>query len=213
MISFESIGNTFHNVLLTLDYSKESDILHLDGVAALKKEEYNSRCRQEDQERIDKARISMANNNKRQTSAYIIRSLTLPQEMKEATVRGLQRKNWTVHVCLFQSDTCTTNAYQVVPNLNKLTTISTDSDYLAYQYLPVVIDPRAPGGCIAYIKKGVIDDNRLGDSVKFLLVSVVTSNDYSQGVPFFGFVSNIHIIQSLVLVEAWNSDALEEEKK
>lgn len=106
------------------------------------------------------------------------------------------------HVCFcrFQSDTCIGKLCAQSPNPQDVVVVSGDSDLICFGAVPRVLYPIGKSRELTLFEKdAILEVLDLPSKRHLLLAAVVTGNDYTHGVPFFGIKKSCEIIREMEL--------------
>ncbi|KAF9083018.1 hypothetical protein BGX27_004290, partial [Mortierella sp. AM989] len=181
----------------------ESVTLHFDGEPSIQKQT---------EHRARDGKLRRAPSNRTSTCSGWISSkgcLQTVQESLQANNRNSRRSYSGVdqkvrlpcHACLcrFQSDTCIVKLCAQSPNPQDIIVASCDSDLICFGAVPRVLYPIGKSREPTLFEKdailGVLDPSER----HLLLAAVVTGNDYTCGVPYFGINKSCEIIREMEL--------------
>jgi hypothetical protein len=121
-----------------------------------------------------------------------------PPEAATQVLDVLKKLGWSVCSCPHQADNCIARCLKITDNPENVRIITKNSDLLVYEVstsitLPVGKDWKT------FRKQDLLDQYDLPTPAHLLLLGILTANDYTDGVPLYGLVSNAEIVRTLVL--------------
>jgi len=126
-----------------------------------------------------------------------------PQSAIDEIKEELGILGWNVCSCSFQADTCIAQrclADGTSPS--ETVVISADSDMIGYEQISNIVIPCGKKNNLRLFRKeNILHYIGLPSPRHLLLMSIVTTNDYSKGIPWHGVSRNIEIICGLNLAE------------
>ncbi|KAG0047962.1 hypothetical protein BGZ89_004737, partial [Linnemannia elongata] len=198
---FGHIGLVLDN-LLSSRMSKVHTVIHVDGPRSLEKEAEHKRRDERLQKSLDKL-TTTATKDKLESglglkavyrmcrSAY-----RLPPEALEPVLGVMENSGWRVCRCIHQSDLCIASHVRRAPDKAAIRVITHDSDLLAYEDIHSITIPAGISKAwTTYYKDELLIKLDLPSPAHLALVSIVTGNDYTRGVPYYGLVSNAAVIR------------------
>ncbi|KAF9082020.1 hypothetical protein BGX29_004129, partial [Mortierella sp. GBA35] len=215
---FGHIGLILDNILSSR-LSKVHTIIHVDGPHSLEKEAEHKRRDERLQKSLDKL-TPTATKDKLESglglkAVYrICRSAyRLPPEALEQVLGVMENSGWRVCRCAHQSDLCIASHVRRAPDKSAIRVVTHDSDLLAYEDIHSITIPAGISrDWITYYKDELLIKLDLPSPAHLVLVSIVTGNDYTRGVPYYGLASNTAIIRHFdfgVLGEMTGQDLVE----
>ncbi|KAF8907234.1 hypothetical protein BGZ58_006214, partial [Dissophora ornata] len=189
---FGHIGLVLDN-LLSSRLSKVHTIIHVDGPRSLEKEAEHKRRDECLQKSLDKL-TPTATKDKLESglglkAVYrICRSAyRLPPEALEQVLGVMENSGWRVCRCVHQSDLCIASHVRRAPDRSAIRVVTHDSDLLAYEDIcSITIPAGISREWTTYYKDELLIELDLPSPAHLVLVSIVTGNDYTRGVPYYG---------------------------
>ncbi|KAG9065458.1 hypothetical protein KI688_002785 [Linnemannia hyalina] len=185
----------------------ESVTLHFDGEPSIQKQaEHRAR---DDKLRkgtdalhqaIEQARV--VGGSRRKAAYKRCRNLYKPTTVIQGEVIAELIKKYDCHVCLcrFQSDTCIAKLCAQSLNPQDIIVVSGDSDLICFGAVPRVLYPIGKSRELTLFEKdAILEVLDLPSERHLLLAAVVTGNDYTRGVPYFGIKKICEIIREMEL--------------
>jgi hypothetical protein len=182
--------------------SKVQTIIHVDGPRSLEKEAEHKRRDERLQKSFDKL-TATATKDKLESglglkavyrtcrSAY-----RLPSEALDQVLGVIENNGWRVCRCTHQSDLCIASHVRRAPDKSAIRVVTHDSDLLAYEDIHSITIPAGISrDWITYYKDKLLLKLDLPSPAHLVLASIVTGNDYTRGVPYYGLASNTVIIR------------------
>ncbi|KAG0356007.1 hypothetical protein BGX24_006505, partial [Mortierella sp. AD032] len=185
----------------------ESVTLHFDGAPSIQKQAEH-RARNDKLRRgtdalhqtIEQARV--VGGSRRKAAYKRCKNLYKPTTAIQGAVIAELIKKYDCHVCLcrFQSDTCIGKLCAQSPNPQDIVVVSGDSDMICFGAVPRVLYPIGKSRELTLFEKdAILEVLDLPSERHLLLAAVVTANDYSRGVPYFGIQKTCEIIREMEL--------------
>ncbi|KAF9110249.1 hypothetical protein BGX30_008046, partial [Mortierella sp. GBA39] len=185
----------------------ESVTLHFDGEPSIQKQAEH-RARNDElrkgtdalHQAIEQARV--VGGSRRKAAYKRCRNLYKPTTVIQGEVIAELIKKYDCHACLcrFQSDTCIAKLCAQSPNPQNIIVVSGDSDLICFGAVPRVLYPIGKSRELTLLEKdAILEVLDLPSERHLLLAAVVTSNDYTRGVPYFGIKKNCEIIREMEL--------------
>lgn len=184
--------------------SKAHTIIHADGPRSLEKEAEHKRRDERLQKLLDKLTATPTKDKLESglglKAVYRICRSTyrLPPEALEQVLGVMENCGWRVCRCAHQADLCIASHVHRAPDKSALRVVTHDSDLLAYEDIHSITIPAglSKNWTTSY-KDELLIKLDLPSPAHLVLVSIVTGNDYTRGVPYYGLASNAAIIRHL----------------
>jgi hypothetical protein len=179
-------------------------IIHVDGPRSLEKEAEHKRRDDSLQKMLNKltttTKDKLDSGSGLKTVYRMCRSAyRSPPEALEQVLEALENCDWKICRCAHQADCCIASHVGRAPDKSVIRVITNDSDLLAFEDIISITIPAGSGDWKTYFKDELLDKLDLPSPAHLLLVSVVTGNDYTRGVPYYGLASNAAIIRQFDL--------------
>jgi 5'-3' exonuclease len=121
-----------------------------------------------------------------------------PPDAAKQVLDALKKLGWTICCCPHQADCCIARNVQHAARPQDVRIITKDSDLLVYEATTSITLP-VGNQWKTFQKKDLLDRYQLPTPAHLLLLGILTANDYTNGVPFYGLVSNAEIVRGFVL--------------
>ncbi|KAK3844974.1 MAG: hypothetical protein J3R72DRAFT_436641 [Linnemannia gamsii] len=196
---FGHVGLVLDN-LLSSRLSKVNTIIHVDGPRSLDKEAEHKRRDERLQNTLDKLTPTATKDKLESGSGLkavyrICRSAyRLPPEALEQVLGVMEDSGWRVCRCEHQSDMCIATHVRRAPDKSDIRIVTHNSDLLAFEDIHSITIP-ASRDWTTYYKDELLVKLHLPSPTHLVFVSVITGNDYTRGVSYYGLASNTAIIR------------------
>ncbi|KAK3838113.1 MAG: hypothetical protein J3R72DRAFT_448904 [Linnemannia gamsii] len=196
---FGHIGLVLDN-LFSSRFSKVSTIIHVDGPRSLEREAEHKRRDERLQNTLDKLTPTATKDKLESGSGLkavyrICRSAyRLPPEALEQVLGVMEDSGWRVCRCAHQSDLCIATHVRRAPDKSDIRVVTHDSDLLAFEDIHSITIP-ASRDWTTYYKDELLVKLDLPPPTHLVFVSIITGNDYTRGVSYYGLASNTAIIR------------------
>ncbi|KAK3820792.1 MAG: hypothetical protein J3R72DRAFT_459524 [Linnemannia gamsii] len=196
---FGHIGLVLDN-LLSSRLSKVNTIIHVDGPRSLENEAEHKRRDERLQNTLDKLTPTATKDKLESGSGLkavyrICRSAyRLPPEALEQVLGVMEDSGWRVCRCEHQSDLCIATHVRRAPDKSDIRVVTHDSDLLAFEDIHSITIP-ASRDWTTYYKDELLVKLDLPSPTHLVFVSIITGNDYTRGVSYYGLASNTAIIR------------------
>lgn len=122
----------------------------------------------------------------------------VPTETIDAIGSRLTDLGWKICHCKYQADTHIASLVRDAPERDKIAIVTTDSDLLVYEGVTTVTMPVGKARELTtFDKSAVLVQLGLESDFELLLVAILTTNDYSRALPWYGIVRNADAVKAL----------------
>ncbi|KAF9939089.1 hypothetical protein BGZ70_006488, partial [Mortierella alpina] len=121
-----------------------------------------------------------------------------PPEALQHILEALEKEGWAVCRCAHQADTCIARCIENAADPDDVRVITKDSDLIVYR-AATSITLAVGNDWKTFAKEDLLGKLNLPTPDHLLLLCSLTTNDYTDGVPYYGLVSNADLIRSFEL--------------
>jgi 5'-3' exonuclease len=182
---------------------KNSATIHLDGKPSIQKSEERSsrkaaldkklKALREDVEKLPEKKRGLASLYGKCKRVYRAPPSAIKEIADELSVLG-----WQICHCPFQGDTHIANLVRDAPDKENVTVMTSDSDLMVYEDVSSIVMPVGRSRELTTFKKSdVLKELGLESEFELLLASILTTNDYCKGVPWYGIRRNVEAVKAL----------------
>ncbi|GJJ71752.1 hypothetical protein EMPS_04109 [Entomortierella parvispora] len=200
-VDYRSLGKTIDRILVSY-LSKDHTTLHFDGSRSLEKELAHRKRDQTLETRVGKLEKDYDGGRIRNTTQLYKRvkaSYRVPASAIRDVITQLHESGWKICQCTHQSDTCIANRVTNAHSPDNVRIITKDSDFMAYESVTTITMPVGrPLTWTTFSKQALLDELELQTPAHLVLVSVLTTNDYTAGMPLYQLASNMAKVRQLV---------------
>ncbi|OAQ21974.1 hypothetical protein K457DRAFT_26554, partial [Linnemannia elongata AG-77] len=181
--------------------SQQRTTIHADGPRSVEKEHAHRKRDHDLTTRMGKLQKDYDNKKIKGTKQLYRRLKSVyraPPDAARQVLNALEKLGWIICRCPHQADCCIARCLQNAVKPEDVRVITKDSDLLVYKAstsitLPVGKDWKT------FQKQDLLDRYELKTPDHLLLLGILTTNDYTDGVPFYGLVSNAKIVRTFKL--------------
>ncbi|KAF9397948.1 hypothetical protein BGZ94_006136, partial [Podila epigama] len=137
---------------------------------------------------------------KRQLYKRLKAAYRAPPEAHSAVLDVLRESGWAICHCLNQSDTCIARTVNNAAVPGDIRVITKDSDLMAFEATMSVTMP-VKNTWITYHKEELLSKFCLPTSLHLTLASLLSNNDYTNGVISYGLKSNVDMIRQFDMTD------------
>ncbi|KAG0206924.1 hypothetical protein BGX33_007161 [Mortierella sp. NVP41] len=195
-----------HYSILSSRLSKETATIHADGPRSVEKEHAHQKRDSALERQLVNFEKDYADGKIKGTKNLCRRIKAVyraPPEALRHVLNVLEEKGWRVCHCNHQADRCIARHVKDATELENVRVITKDSDSVVYEVSTSITLPVGNQWKI-FQKQDLMDQHQLPTPAHLLLLGILTTNDYTDGVPFYGLVSSADIVRTFEL------EALEE---
>lgn len=121
----------------------------------------------------------------------------VPPDTLKKILDGLKDLQWTVCSCPYQADTHIADLCRKDPNKD-VVILTKDSDLLVYEDVHSITMPRGRSYELTTFKKAdVLESMDLPSARHLLLAAILSTNDYSRSIPWYGLSKNTDIVRGI----------------
>jgi len=181
--------------------SQQCTTIHVDGARSVEKKHAHQKRDRDLATRMGKLQMDYDSKKLKGTKQLYRRLKSVyraPPDAVRQVLNALEKLGWTICRCPHQADCCIARCLKNAAKPEDVRIITKDSDLLVYDAstsitLPVGKDWKT------FQKQDLLDRYELPTPNHLLLLGILTTNDYTDGVPFYGLVSNAEIVRKFKL--------------
>jgi hypothetical protein len=188
--------------ILERDIDKKNTVIHCDGKPSVQKSAERARRNGRLESDLQKL-TSRVNSLSRKVPSSIYGKCKnlyrIPPEALDNILQELYNMQWNVCRCPFQSDTHIADLCRKSSNKD-IVIITKDSDLIVYEDVNSITIPVGRAHELTTFEKvNVMESMKLPSPRHLLLAGIVSTNDYSKGVPWYGLTRNTEIVRDIKL--------------
>jgi 5'-3' exonuclease len=180
---------------------KASTVLHIDGSPSIQKSRERRERREVVEKKIDALEKEVGEVGKKRLASLFSRTkqaYRVPPETIDEIASRLTDLGWQICHCPYQADSHIASLVKDAPEKDKIAIVTTDSDLLVYEGVTTVTMPVGKSRELTtFDKSAVLARLGLESDFELLLVAILTTNDYSKGLPWYGIVRNADAVKVL----------------
>ena len=181
--------------------SKGHTTIHVDGPRSLEKEHAHQKRDDALTKRMRKLKKDYDEGKIKGTKKLYRRLKSVYRAPPVAAIQvlnALTNLGWTICPCPHQADCCIARCLNNAVKPEDVRVITKDSDLLVYEASTSITLP-VGSQWKTFQKKDLLDRHQLPTPAHLLLLGILTTNDYTDGVPFYGLASNAEIVRTFAL--------------
>ncbi|KAG9073275.1 hypothetical protein KI688_001067 [Linnemannia hyalina] len=199
-IDYGHIGQVIHDILMK-KVSQGRTTIHADGPRSVEKEHAHQKRDRDLTTRMRKLMEDYDEDKIKGTKRLYRRLKSVyraPPDAARQVLDALQNLGWTICRCPHQADCCIARCLNNAVKPEDVRIITKDSDLLVYEASTSITIP-VGSQWKTFQKQDLMDRHQLPTPAHLLLLGILTTNDYTDGVPYYGLVSNADIVRTFTL--------------
>ncbi|KAF9111827.1 hypothetical protein BGX30_007460, partial [Mortierella sp. GBA39] len=199
-IDYGHIGEVIHDILMK-KVSQGRTTIHADGPRSVEKEHAHQKRDRNLTARMGKLKKDYDEGKIKGTKRLYRRLKSVyraPPDAAKQVLDALQTLGWTICCCPHQADCCIARCLKNAVKPEDVRIITKDSDLFVYEVSTSITIP-VGSQWKTFQKQDLMDRHQLPTPAHLLLLGILTTNDYTDGVPYYGLVSNADIVRTLTL--------------
>lgn len=181
--------------------SQQRTTIHADGPRSVEKEHAHQKRDRDLIARMGKLKKDYDDKKIKGTKQLYRRLKSVyraPPDAATQVLNALEKLGWTICRCPHQADSCIARCLKNAVKPEDIRIITKDSDLLVYEASTSITLPVGKNWK-TFQKQDLLDQYKLPSPDHLLLLGILTTNDYTDGVPFYGLVSNAEIVRTFEL--------------
>ncbi|KAK3846473.1 MAG: hypothetical protein J3R72DRAFT_486735 [Linnemannia gamsii] len=199
-IDYGHIGQVIHDILMK-KLSQGHTTIHVDGPRSVEKEHAHQKRDHDLTERMRKLQNDFDGGKIKGTKRLYRRLRSVyraPPDVARQVLAALEKLGWSICRCPHQADCCIARCLKNAAKPEDVRIITKDSDLMVFESSTSVTLP-VGSEWKTFQKKDLLDRHQIPTPAHLLLLGILTTNDYTDGVPFYGLVSNAEIVRTFAL--------------
>ncbi|KAI8358157.1 hypothetical protein B0O80DRAFT_275249 [Mortierella sp. GBAus27b] len=180
---------------------KESTVLHIDGQPSIQKSGERRERNKVLNKKIDSLEKEVNGLGKKRLGSLFSRikqAYRVPPKSVDELGSRLEDLGWQVCHCPYQADSHIASIVKDSPEKDDIAIVTTDSDLLVYQGITSVTMPVGKSReLMTFDKAAVLEHLDLQSDFELLLVAILSTNDYSKALPWYGIERNAEAVRAL----------------
>jgi hypothetical protein len=180
---------------------KESTVLHIDGQPSIQKSGERRERTKVLNKKIESLEKEVTELGKKRLGSLFSRikqAYRVPPKSIDELGSRLEDLGWTICHCPFQADTHIASLVKDSLEKDNIAIVTTDSDLMIYEGVTSVTMPVGKSReLMTFDKAAVLEHLDLQSDFELLLVAILSTNDYSKSLPWYGVQRNADAVRAL----------------